>query len=106
MNLTAPKRRHCPAMSEVQRVGRPKFAPSVPLDDCGSECGCVPPWERVMLCKKKQKFTAGGLIEQRVYEAVGSIDDVDHEPLHFVVVEARDVVPRNDAVWTADRDIR
>ena len=41
-----------------------------------------------MLCKKKQKFTAGGIIEQPMYEAVGAIDDVDHEPLHFVVVDA------------------
>jgi hypothetical protein len=49
-----------------------------------------------MLCKKKQEFTAAGLIEQRVYEAVGPIDDIDHQSLHFVVVEARYLGPRND----------
>ena len=59
-----------------------------------------------MFCKKKQEFTAGGLVEQHVYEAVGSINDIDQQPLHFVVVQARYVVPGNEAVWTADRHIR
>ena len=59
-----------------------------------------------MFCKKKQEFTAGGLVEQHVYEAVGSINDIDHQPLHFVVVEARYVVPGNEAARTVDRHIR
>ena len=41
------------------------------------------------MCKKMQEFTASGLIEQGVYEAVGSVHDIDHQPLYFVVVEAR-----------------
>jgi hypothetical protein len=46
-------------------------------------------------------LTAGGLIEQSVYEAVGSIHHVYHQPLHFVVVQSRYFGPWNDAVWTA-----
>ncbi len=59
-----------------------------------------------MFCEAQQDLPSGILIEQRVYEAVRSIDDIDHEELHFVVVQTRDFGPRNDTVSTADGNIR
>src|SRR5436853_4126581 len=56
---------------------------------CGPEGRFVPLWERITFCEKGQDFTAGFLIEQLVYEAVGSIDDIDYQALHFVVVNDR-----------------
>ena len=53
----------------------------------------------------EQEFAAGVLVEERVEEAVRSIDDVDHQPLHFVVVQSRYFRPGNGTIWTADRDV-
>jgi hypothetical protein len=55
---------------------------------------------------ESQDLPPGILIEQRVYEAVRSIDDIDHEALHFVVIQTRDFRPRDGTVRTADGDIR
>jgi hypothetical protein len=43
--------------------------------------------EGITFCEAQQDLPPGVLIEQRVYEAVRSIDDIDHEALHFVVVQ-------------------
>src|SRR6266851_5269523 len=56
---------------------------------CSPEARFVPLREGIAFCEKGQEFTAGVLIEQHVYEAVGSIDDIDHQALHFVVVQTR-----------------
>jgi hypothetical protein len=53
----------------------------------------------------EQEFAAGVLVEERVDEAVRSINDVDHQPLHFVVVQSRHFRPWNGTIWTDDRDV-
>jgi len=53
----------------------------------------------------EQEFAAGVFVEQRVDEAIRSIGDVDHQPLHFVVVQARHFRPGNRTVRTADSDV-
>ena len=55
--------------------------------------------------EREQEFATGALVEQRVNEAVRSIDDIDHQTLHFVVVQARYFRPRNDTIRAADADI-
>ena len=80
--------------------------PSGPFQCCSRDGRFVPLREGIAFCEKGQEFTAGVLIDQHVYEAVGSIDDIDYQALHFVVVQTRHFGPWNDAVRTADGDIR
>jgi hypothetical protein len=55
--------------------------------------------------QKEQEFAAGFFVEHRVDEGVRSIDDVDHQPLHFVVAQSRHVRPGNGTIRTADSDV-
>ena len=45
---------------------------------CSLECRFVPLRERITFCEAWQDLPSCPLIEQRVYEEVGPIDDIDH----------------------------
>ncbi len=53
----------------------------------------------------EQELTACVFVEQRADEAVPSIDHIDRQPPHFVVVQARYSRPGNHATRTADSDV-
>jgi hypothetical protein len=58
-----------------------------------------------MLRKLEQKFNPGGFVKQSVNEPANSINDIDHEALHFLIIKTRHFRPRDSAVRALDGNI-
>jgi hypothetical protein len=57
-----------------------------------------------MLGQAEQEFTVGVFVEQSVDEAARSIDDVNHQSPHFVVIQARHSRQGDRTMRTGDGD--
>ena len=79
-------------MKQIRTAGIPKF-------------GFVSLRYGIMLGQAEQEFTAGVFVEQRVDEAARSIDDVNNQPPHFVVIQARHFRPGDRTGRTGNRNI-
>ena len=74
------------------------------FDVASQKLGFFPLRKRIKMRQTGQELTACVFVEQRVDEAVPSIDHIDHQPPYFVVVQARHFRPGNHATRTADSD--
>ena len=58
-----------------------------------------------MLRKAEQKFNPGGFVKQSVNKPVNSINDINHEALHFLIIKTGHFGPRDSAVRALDGNI-